>query len=163
MEDFEKLGVFYLGREYDMVSNRALNNLILYDSRDLTTHAACIGMTGSGKTGLCISLLEEAAIDKIPALVIDPKGDLPNLLLTFPDLKGEDFEPWINEEDAGKKGLSRDEYANQQAEFWREGLAKWGQDGSRIRRLRDAVDSIRNFLRRTGSVTLESGSGPAAG
>ena len=70
------------------------------------THAVCVGMTGSGKTGLCIGLLEEAAIDGIPALIIDPKGDLANLLLTFPRLDSQDFAPWINEDDARKKGLS---------------------------------------------------------
>ena len=99
------------------------------------THAVCVGMTGSGKTGLCIGLLEEAAIDGIPAIVIDPKGDLTNLLLTFPDLSGEDFLPWINEEDARKKGLTPEEYAQQQAEMWAKGLGDWGQTGDRIRRL----------------------------
>ena len=91
MEDFEKLGVFYLGREYDLGSRSPIQNLVLYDSKDLTTHAVCVGMTGSGKTGLCISLLEEALIDGIPAIVIDPKGDLCNLLLTFPDLLPGDY------------------------------------------------------------------------
>src|SRR6202162_1701774 len=99
MQDFEKLGVFYLGREYDWQKRQAKPELLLYDSKDLVTHAVCVGMTGSGKTGLCLALLEEAAIDNIPALVIDPKGDLSNLLLTFPQLKGEDLEPWINAED----------------------------------------------------------------
>src|SRR5918996_84063 len=100
MQDFEKLGVFYLGRLH------ATGEPLLYDSRDLVTHAVCVGMTGSGKTGLCIGLLEEAAIDGIPALVIDPKGDLANLLLTFPHLTAEEFAPWINEDDARKKGQS---------------------------------------------------------
>ena len=109
---------------------------LLYDSKDLMTHGVCVGMTGSGKTGLVHGLLEEAAMDGIPAIVIDPKGDMANLLLTFPDLQPEDFRPWINEEDAGKKGLSPDEYAAQQAEFWRKGLAAWGQDGERIRQMR---------------------------
>ena len=113
---------------------------MLYDSKDLVTHAVCVGMTGSGKTGLCLALLEEAAIDGIPALVIDPKGDLADLMLTFPELRPEDFLPWINEEDARKKGLEPADYARQQAELWRKGLAEWGQDGARIRRLRDAVD-----------------------
>ncbi|MFO1019658.1 MAG: DUF87 domain-containing protein [Planctomycetales bacterium] len=74
MQDFEKLGVFYLGKEYDLGQKKTLDNLLLYESKDLTTHAVCVGMTGSGKTGLCLSLLEEAAIDGIPALIIDPKG-----------------------------------------------------------------------------------------
>lgn len=84
MEDYEKLGVFYLGRTYDMDAGKTKDELLLYDSRDLVTHAVCVGMTGSGKTGLCISLIEEAAIDGVPSILIDPKGDLSNLLLTFP-------------------------------------------------------------------------------
>src|SRR6516164_1994318 len=140
MEDFEKLGVFYLGRSYDLETKKPSDHLILYQSKDLVTHAVCVGMTGSGKTGLCLSLLEEAAIDDIPALVIDPKGDLSNLLLTFPGLRGEDFAPWVNEDDAKKKGLSVEDYAQQQAELWKKGLAEWGQDGARIQRLRDSAD-----------------------
>src|SRR5688572_12323286 len=140
MADFEKLGVFYLGREYDLGAKRSTENLILYDSKDLVTHAVCVGMTGSGKTGLCIAILEEAAIDGIPAIVIDPKGDLANLLLTFPQLQPADFAPWVNADDARKKGVTVEQYAAQQAEFWRNGLAAWGQDGPRIQRLRDAAD-----------------------
>ena len=140
MEDFEKLGVFYLGRPYDLKNKQSKEGLLLYDSKDLVTHAVCLGMTGSGKTGLCIALLEEAAIDGIPALIIDPKGDLPNLLLTFPDLKPEDFAPWVNEEDAQKKGLSVGDFAAQQAAAWKNGLAEWGQDGGRIKRLKEAAD-----------------------
>ena len=134
VEGFEKLGVFYLGR------TKTRNDLLLYDSKDLVTHAVCVGMTGSGKTGLCITLLEEAAIDGIPAIVIDPKGDLPNLLLTFPNLTAQEFEPWVNEGDAQKQNLSTAEYAAQQAKLWKEGLAAWGQDGERIKRLRNAAD-----------------------
>ncbi len=140
MEDYEKLGAFYLGRPYDLKEKKAKEGILLYDSKDLLTHAVCVGMTGSGKTGLCIALLEEAAIDGIPAIIIDPKGDLTNLLLTFPDLKPEDFAPWVNEEDAQKKNLSTADYAAQQAELWKKGLADWGQDGTRIKRLRDAAD-----------------------
>ncbi|THJ20375.1 MAG: ATP-binding protein [Nitrospira sp. CG24D] len=139
-EDFEKLGVFYLGRPYDMAAKQAKPGWLLYDSKDLVTHAVCVGMTGSGKTGLCLSLLEEAAIDNIPAIIIDPKGDLGNLMLTFPSLKGEDFQPWINEDDARKKGLSPADFAKAQAELWAKGLAGWQQDGARIQRLRDAAD-----------------------
>lgn len=139
-QDFEKLGVFYLGRPYDLAARQAKPGWLLYDSKDLVTHAVCVGMTGSGKTGLCIALLEEAAIDGIPAIIIDPKGDLGNLLLTFPRLKGEDFLPWINEEDARKKGLSCADFANAQAEMWVKGLASWQQDGARIQRLREAAD-----------------------
>lgn len=140
MEDFEKLGAFYLGRPYDLEKKQPREGLLLYDSKDLVTHAVCVGMTGSGKTGLGIALLEEAAIDGIPSLVIDPKGDLTNLLLTFPNLSGDDFAPWVNEDDARKKGLSTAEFAVQQAETWRKGLADWGQDGTRIKRFKDAVD-----------------------
>ena len=140
MENFEKLGVFYLGRPYDLKEKKPKDGLLLYDSKDLVTHAVCVGMTGSGKTGLCIGLIEEAALDGIPSIIIDPKGDLPNLLLTFPELRPEDFAPWINEEDAQKKGLSSADYAAQQAELWKNGLARWGQDGARIKRLRDAAD-----------------------
>lgn len=141
-QDFEKLGVFYLGKEYDLPSKKRTDNLLLYDSKDLVTHAVCVGMTGSGKTGLCLGLLEEAAIDGIPAIVIDPKGDLSNLLLTFPDLKAADFRPWINEDDARKKSVSPDEFAAQQAALWSKGLGDWGQDGARIQRLRDAAEFV---------------------
>ncbi|MEK6335798.1 MAG: ATP-binding protein [Acidobacteriota bacterium] len=140
MEDFEKLGTFYLGRPYDLKTKKPKDGLLLYDSKDLLTHAVCVGMTGSGKTGLCLDLIEEAAIDGIPSLIIDPKGDLANLLLTFPALNTEDFAPWVNEEDAQKKNLSIPEFAAQQAETWKKGLADWGQSGDRIKRLRDAAD-----------------------
>ncbi|HEX6532855.1 MAG TPA: ATP-binding protein [Nitrospira sp.] len=141
-QDFERLGVFYLGRPYDLSAKRANPGWLLYDSKDLVTHAVCVGMTGSGKTGLCLSLLEEAAIDNIPAIIIDPKGDLSNLLLTFPSLKGEDFLPWINEDDARKKGQSPGDYASAQAELWKKGLAAWGQDGARIQRLRESAEAV---------------------
>ncbi len=138
--DFEKLGMFYLGRPYSLEKKKLKDGIILYDSKDLVTHAVTVGMTGSGKTGLCICLLEEAAIDGIPAIVIDPKGDVTNLLLTFPQLRAEDFRPWINEDDARQNGVSPDDYARQQADFWKNGLAAWGQDGARIQRLRDAAE-----------------------
>jgi len=140
MQDYEKLGAFYLGRPFDPGAGKASDGILLYDSKDLVTHAVCFGMTGSGKTGLCIALLEEAAIDGVPALVIDPKGDISNLLLTFPDLQPEDFLPWINEDDARNKGISPDEYARKQADLWKNGLAGWGQDANRIRRLRESAD-----------------------
>jgi len=140
MQEFEKLGVFYLGRPYDLAKKKPKKGWLLYDSKDLVTHAVCVGMTGSGKTGLCLGLLEEAAIDGIPAVVIDPKGDLANLLLTFPELRGEDFAPWINEDDARRKGLSPADYAEQEAAKWKKGLADWGQDGARIARLKAAAD-----------------------
>ena len=138
---FERLGVFYLGKALGSAAGASSpGQPLLYDSRDLVTHAVCVGMTGSGKTGLGVGLIEEAAIDGIPALVVDPKGDLTNLLLTFPRLRAEDFRPWINEDDAGRSGRSLNEYAADQAELWRAGLAAWGQNGDRIARLRQAAD-----------------------
>jgi hypothetical protein len=136
---YEKLGAFYLGRDYDPRTD-ALGEDLLYDSRDLTTHAVCIGMTGSGKTGLCLSLLEEAALDGIPAIAIDPKGDIANLLLAFPELRAEDFAPWIDAGEAARKGLEPAAFAAQTAEQWRKGLADWGQDGARIARLKAAAE-----------------------
>ncbi len=140
MQDYEKLGAFYLGKVYDPAGKKTTDELILYDSKDLVTHAVVVGMTGSGKTGLCVDLIEEAAIDGVPAILIDPKGDLTNLLLTFPQLRPEDFLPWINLDDARQKGLSPQDFAARQADLWRNGLASWGQDGARIQRLRDAAD-----------------------
>jgi len=139
MKDFEKLGVFYLGRECDP-AGQSQGEVVLYDSRHLLTHAVCVGMTGSGKTGLCVSLIEEAAIDGVPTIAIDPKGDLANLLLTFPGLAASDFRPWIDEDEARRAGLTPDAFAAQQAETWTKGLADWGQDGARIERLRAAAD-----------------------
>jgi hypothetical protein len=140
MQPFEKLGAFYLGQEYDLAAGKRLDRLLMYDARDLTTHAVCVGMTGSGKTGLCVDLLEEAAIDSVPAIMIDPKGDLTNLLLTFPDLLPEDFEPWVNVDDARRKGFSIEEYARHIADTWRKGLADWGEGPERIRLLKESTD-----------------------
>jgi hypothetical protein len=140
MQDYEKLGVFYLGREYDAAGRAPTDNLLLYDSRDLTTHAVCVGMTGSGKTGLCLSLLEEAGIDGIPAICIDPKGDLGNLLLTFPHLEAAELLTWVDPGEAQRKGLSVEQYAAQTAETWKKGLAEWGQTPERIGKFRDSVD-----------------------
>jgi len=138
--DFEKLGQFYLGRQFEPERGEPNDIPVLYDSKDLTTHAVCVGMTGSGKTGLCLTLLEEAAIDGIPALCIDPKGDLGNLMLTFPELRPSDFEPWIDPAEAERKGRSVGAQAEAVATLWREGLAEWGQDGARIARFKNAVD-----------------------
>ncbi len=140
IEDYEKLGAFYLGKQFDLQSSRLENELLLYDAKDLTTHAICVGMTGSGKTGLCVSLLEEAAIDGVPAIAIDPKGDLGNLLLAFPELAPGDFRPWVDEGAAARAGQTPEEYAAQTAARWREGLADWGQTPERIARYADAVD-----------------------
>src|SRR5215212_7900412 len=97
-------------------------------------------MTGSGKTCLGIDVIEEAAIDGVPVIAIDPKGDLSNLLLTFPQLAAADFRPWIDEDEARRAGVTPDAYAAQQADTWKQGLAAWGQDGARIARLRAAAD-----------------------
>ena len=140
MQDFEKLGLFYLGREYDVSAAKVLDAPVLYDSRDLVTHAVCAGMTGSGKTGLCLALIEEAVIDGVPVIAIDPKGDLGNLLLTFPSLAASDFRPWIDEDEARRAGMAPDAFATQQADAWRKGLAQWGQDGARIERLRQSAE-----------------------
>jgi hypothetical protein len=142
MADYEKLGLFYLGRTYDLESRKRTDALVLYDSRDLVTHAVCVGMTGSGKTGLCLALLEEAAVDGIPALVIDPKGDLGNLLLTFPELTAEAFRPWINEDDARRERMEPDAFAAAEAAKWRNGLAEWSQGAARIRTLRESADMV---------------------
>jgi len=138
--DYEKLGQFYLGREYDAATKQPSGDLVLYDSKDLVTHGVVLGMTGSGKTGLCLAMLEEAVMDNIPAIIIDPKGDISNLLLTFPELRPEDFRPWINEDDAVKKNVSPDDFAAQTAELWKKGLADWGQTPERIAQLREKTD-----------------------
>lgn len=134
LPDYEKLGAFYLGRI------QPGGETFLYRSKDLATHAVCVGMTGSGKTGLCIALLEEAAIDSIPAIVVDPKGDLSNLLLAFPNLSPEEFAPWINADEARNKGMEPAAFAAAEAEKWRKGLEQWHQGPDRIRRLRDACE-----------------------
>ncbi len=141
MGTIEKSAAFYLGRAYDPAQRRHLaDQPILYDSRDLTTHAMCVGMTGSGKTGLCVDLLEEAALDGVPAIVIDPKGDMTNLLLTFPELRPLDFEPWVNIDDARRKEMTPSEYAETIAKQWAQGLEEWGQSGERIQRLRESAE-----------------------
>ena len=138
--ELDRLGKFFLGREKPKSSTAEEAPYLLYDSKDLTTHAVVVGMTGSGKTGLCISLLEEAALDKVPAIVIDPKGDIANLLLTFPNLAPADFRPWVDPGQAQREGLDLDSFAAAEAEKWKKGLAKWSQDGERIRRMRESVE-----------------------
>ncbi|RME06828.1 MAG: DUF87 domain-containing protein, partial [Anaerolineae bacterium] len=126
-------GKFYLGRILD--ANRPL----LYDPADLTTHAVVVGMTGSGKTGLCMDLLEEAALQGIPALMIDPKGDITNALLHFPDLSPADFRPWVDLEAARRSGRSPEQLAAEIAKTWREGLRRWGIGRDRLRALQQSA------------------------
>lgn len=140
MADYELPGVFYLGKEYDLKAAKAKPDYLLYDSKDLVTHAVCVGMTGSGKTGLCLALLEEAAIDGIPAIIIDPKGDLGNLMLTFPKLQPSDFQPWIDPGEAKRKQQTPEEYSAKVAETWKKGLADWDEQPERIQLFKDAVD-----------------------
>src|SRR3990172_6588446 len=132
--------MFTLGKLLDPHTHTLTNDPLLYDPGDLTTHAVCVGMTGSGKTGLCIDLLEEAALSGLPAILIDPKGDIANLLLQFPDLKPEDFQPWVNVDDARRAKLSVEEYARRKAEEWQTGLAQWGLGPENIQKLKDAVE-----------------------
>lgn len=140
VDDYEKLGQFYLGKKFDLQNRVLLDELVNYESKDLTTHALCVGMTGSGKTGLCLSLLEEAAIDNIPVICIDPKGDLGNLLLTFPDLNPADFEPWIDADEAQRQGKDVSQVAEETANRWKKGLESWHMPLDRIRKLRDQTD-----------------------
>ena len=132
-QEYEQLGAFYLGREVD-ASGELSPTPLLYDAKDLTTHGVIVGMTGSGKTGLAVGLLEEAAIDGIPAIIIDPKGDMGNLALSFPKLRPEDFEPWIDPGEALRKGRTGAEHAAKTAALWRKGLGEWGQGQDRIAR-----------------------------
>jgi hypothetical protein len=138
----EKLADLYVGQEYDLNERKALDQPVTYDARDLTTHAVIVGMTGSGKTGLGIIVLEEAALDGIPSIVIDPKGDMTNLLLTFPGLSSEDFLPWVNEDDARRKGMEPLAFAAAQAASWQKGLEATGQSGERVRALKEAADFV---------------------
>ena len=138
----EGLGVFYLGRLVDEAAGRLTDEPLLVDARRFTTHAVCVGMTGSGKTGLLIGLIEEAALDGIPTLVIDPKGDLANVLLAFPDLRPDDFLPWVEADAASRAGITLEALAERTARNWAEGLAASGQSGERIRRFREAAETV---------------------
>ncbi|HSJ98221.1 MAG TPA: DUF87 domain-containing protein, partial [Myxococcota bacterium] len=143
MRDYEELGAFYLGRRFDPEAGRALaDEPLLYDARDLVTHAVIVGMTGSGKTGLAVGLIEEAAIDGIPVLAIDPKGDLGNLLLAFPELAPADFRPWVDPAEAAREGRSPDQHAAELARRWREGLAEWDQEPARVARFAAAAERV---------------------
>src|SRR5215203_117003 len=131
---------FLIGGQIDAGSHQRTGPLTVVTSGDLTTHGVIVGMTGSGKTGLGIVLIEDALRAGVPTLLIDPKGDLTNLCLTFPNLAASEFEPWVNDGDAQKAGLSRAEFAAAQAKAWTDGLAEWGLGPADIASLRDGVD-----------------------
>ncbi|MCA9908818.1 MAG: DUF853 family protein, partial [Anaerolineae bacterium] len=132
---------FYLGRAVDPASGEVnKDDVVYYDSRDLTTHGLIVGMTGSGKTGLAIGLIEEAILDGVPAILVDPKGDLGNLLLTFPDFKPEDFQPWVQEDEARRDNVTVAELAAKKAEQWQKGLADWDITPERMKLLKESAD-----------------------
>jgi len=130
---------FYLGRIYDPDKGQTTDQPLFYDPGDLTTHAVVVGMTGSGKTGLCIDMLEEAALKNIPALLIDPKGDITNELLHFPDLLPSDFRPWVNPDQARRAGKSLDQAAEDAAALWKKGLAGWDIGPERLNALKNSA------------------------
>ena len=130
---------FYLGKRYNPREGKLTDEIVYYDSRDLTTHAVVVGMTGSGKTGLCVSLLEEAVLDNIPSIIIDPKGDITNLMLNFPEMDAQSFRPWVNMDDAQRAGLSPDQYAEDTAARWKDGLQSWGIVPERLKWLKLAA------------------------
>lgn len=130
---------FYLGRAYDPIKQTVTNKPVTYDPADLTTHAVVTGMTGSGKTGLCIAMLEEAALAGIPAIIIDPKGDLTNLLLHFPDLAPQDFQPWVDAEQARRSGKTTEQAAMEASINWRNGLNEWGITQERVLALKNSA------------------------
>ena len=132
-------GKLYLGRKMDVGDGQTGEQPLLYDPADLTTHAVVVGMTGSGKTGLCISMLEEAALQGIPALMIDPKGDITNSLLHFPDLAPQDFEPWVDPDQARREGKTLQQAAIDASQAWRDGLAQWDIPAERLSALKNAV------------------------
>ena len=133
---------FYLGKIYDLKKSALKDDILNYDPSDLTTHAIVTGMTGSGKTGLCIGLLEEAALQGIPAIMVDPKGDLTNLLLTFPELKADDFEPWIDANEAQREDKTTADVAEKTAAMWKKGLADWNLGSTDLQQLKDTVDRV---------------------
>jgi hypothetical protein len=134
-DQITKKGEFFLGRVFDSQQGKQTDKPLIYEADDLTTHAVVVGMTGSGKTGLCVGMLEEAALSGIPALMVDPKGDLTNLLLHFPELRPQDFQPWVNPDLARRGDQSIEDLASQEAEKWRKGLADWGIGAERLRSL----------------------------
>lgn len=139
---YEKLGIFYLGKEINPQTQEQTDDLVLYKNKNFTTHAAIIGMTGSGKTGLGVGIIEEAILDNVPSIIIDPKGDMGNLLLTFPELRPQDFEPWVDPGTAETKGLTVKEFASKTASLWDKGINSWHQDKSRIKALKENAEYV---------------------
>ncbi len=131
---------FYLGKLFDIEKNRVTDQPLSYDPADLTTHAVVTGMTGSGKTGLCIALMEEAALQGIPAILIDPKGDLTNLLLHFPDLAPQEFQPWLDPDLARRAGITIEQAAADAALAWKTGLSEWNISHERMMALKNAAE-----------------------
>ncbi len=131
-------GRFYLGETVDDGGDRT-GETVMYEADHLTTHGVIVGMTGSGKTGLGVGMIEEALASGIPAIILDPKGDMGNLALNFPEFRTSDFEPWVSREDASNSGRTLAEHAAHTAEMWRNGLADWGVDPDRMRSVRDGA------------------------
>lgn len=131
--------LFYLGRHYNLRAGKLTDQSLQYDPVDLTTHAVVTGMTGSGKTGLCLALMEEAALLGIPAILIDPKGDLTNLLLHFPDLAPQDFAPWLDADTLRRQGKSLEQASTETAQQWKQGLSEWGITHERLLALQNAA------------------------
>lgn len=132
-------GKYYLGRIVDPKTGKATDQPLFYNPDDLTTHAFVVGMTGSGKTGLCIGLLEEVALNGLPALMIDPKGDVTNTLLHFPDLLPQDFQPWVNADSARRQGKTVEQAAAETAAQWKQGLADWDITPERLLALKNSA------------------------
>src|SRR5262245_22616069 len=130
-------GAFHLGKLLDPATGKPGSEDLVVGSSDLTTHGVIVGMTGSGKTGLAIDLLEEALLAGIPALIVDPKGDMGNLALTFPDLSAASFQPWVSTAEAQAEGITVEALAETTATSWRDGLAAQGIGPERIQQLKD--------------------------
>ena len=133
-------GNFYLGKEISLENNTLSEKAFLYKADHLTTHSMVFGMTGSGKTGLCIDMLEEAVDEDIPIIIIDPKGDLVNLALMFPDFSPQDFKRWVSPTEAAKKGKTLDEFAEEVAKKWKNGLESWGISRDQMLRVKNKAE-----------------------
>ncbi|MEL6982090.1 MAG: DUF87 domain-containing protein [Actinomycetota bacterium] len=137
-----KPGQLFIGEQIEAASGDRTGEPVLLDSADFTTHGVIVGMTGSGKTGLGVVLLEEALLSGIPVLAIDPKGDLGNLCLTFPNLAPADFEPWMDEGTARVEQTTTADLAAKTAELWSNGLGSWGLGTDDVSALATAADPV---------------------